>query len=109
MRRGTTPTLRVTVDADVTAMSIYLAMRCGKHLLVRGDDTLDVSLDESGETPKTVIVCRLNQSETLAMRAGEKCEVQIRAVTDGGDTALASTIGSVPVERILQDGVLGGD
>lgn len=108
MRRGTTPTLRVTVDADVTAMHIYLALKCGRNAIVRENDTLDVALDESGDEPKTVITCRLSQSETLSMRAGERCEVQLRAVTDEGATALASNIGSIPVGRILQDGELDG-
>lgn len=105
MRRGTTPTLRVTVDADIHEMGIHLTLKCGRKTIDKTGGDLEVSLDESGGT---VIVLPLTQADTLAMNAGQKCEVQIRAVDNGGAIALASTIGSIPVDRILLDGELHG-
>ena len=105
MRRGTTPTLRVTVDADITEMDVYLALRAGRVLIVKETDALDMSLGEDG---KTTVLCPLTQADTLKMAAGTNCEVQVRAIEGDGAVAIATTIGSVPVERILQDGVLGG-
>lgn len=108
MRRGTTPTLRVTVDADITEYKLYLALKTRGKLIVKSDE-LEVSTEEGDKGTVTVIICRLTQEDTLAMQAGQKCEVQIRAVDKGGATALASNIDSIPVERILQDGVLDGE
>ncbi len=105
MRRGTTPTLHVTVDADLTDMELYLALKTGgRPLVVKRNRDMEVSVEDG----KTSIELRLSQSDTLAMKAGDKCEVQLRAVTDGGDTAIATTIASIPVQRILQDGELDG-
>ena len=105
MRRGTTPTLHVTVDADLTDMELYLALKSGgRPLVVKRNRDMEVSVEDG----KTSIELRLSQSDTLAMKSGDKCEVQLRAVTDGGDTAIATTIASIPVQRILQDGELDG-
>ena len=110
MRRGTTPTLRVTADADISQYDIYLALKTRGKLLVKSGDALDVSTEEDGEgNVSTVVLCRLTQADTLSMQAGQRMEVQIRAIDDGGATALASNIDSVPIDRILQDGVLGGE
>lgn len=109
MRRGTTPNIRVTVNADITDMYIYLAFSVGRYLFVLENDDLNIELDESGDSPSTVITATLTQEQTLAMKSGYDCEVQIRAVKDSGITAIATTIAKIPVERILQDGVLSGD
>lgn len=109
MRRGTTPTLRVTVDADLTGMSLYLALKAGgRALVVKRNADMDIEVDGEGDDAATVITVKLSQSDTLGMKSGDKCEVQLRAVTDGGETALATNIGSLPVQRILQDGELYG-
>lgn len=105
MRRGTTPTLHVTVDADLTDMELYLALKTGgRPLVVKRNRDMEIAVEDG----KTSIELRLSQSDTLAMKAGDKCEVQLRAVTDGGETAIATTIASIPVQRILQDGELDG-
>lgn len=105
MRRGTTPTIRVTVaDADITGMRIYLTLESGRTEITRENDSLEISLEDGD----TVILCRLTQAETLAFKPGQRCEVQIRAIDNGGAVALASTIGSIPVDRILLDGELDG-
>lgn len=105
MRRGTTPTLHVTVDADLTDMEVYLALKTGgRPLVVKRNRDVEMAVEDG----KTTMDVKLTQSDTLAMKAGDKCEVQLRAVTDGGETAIATTIATIPVQRILQDGELDG-
>ena len=101
MRRGTTPTITVTVDGDVTEYTLYLAFKAGSETRVKTGEDLDVSVVDGS----TVITCKLTQADTLAMTA-KTCEVQVRAVKDSGATALATDIGAIPVKRILQQGVL---
>ena len=103
MRRGTTPTITVTVDADLTGMSLYLAFKQpGTPPLVKADTDLDVTV----EGQETTISATLTQEETLAMREGVDVKVQLRGVDNSGAVAVASSIGSIPVSAILQDGVL---
>lgn len=102
MRRGTTPTITITVDADLTGMIIHLAFKTGERLLIKTNKDFDISYEEN----KTVITCKLTQEETLSMQSGKNCEVQIRAVQNNGKTAVATTIGTISVARILEDGVI---
>lgn len=106
MRRGTTPTITATVDADLTGLTLYLAFsQAGcSPLFVKTGDELVVTVDGDQST----IECALTQEDTLKLNAGGMVEVQLRAVASGGAVALATDITSVPVERILQDGVLNG-
>lgn len=108
MRRGTTPTITATVNADISHMSIHLAFKVGSTLIVKTGEDLEVStVTEDGKT-STVIVAVLSQEETLKMKSGKECEVQIRAVEANGTIAIATTIGSIPVKRILEEGVIYG-
>lgn len=62
MRRGTTPTITVSVDADITDMNIHLAFKCGSRLIVKQGDDLTVEAVEGG----TEITTTLTQQDTLA-------------------------------------------
>ena len=105
MRRGTTPTINITVDSDLTGYVIYLTFRQNDgQSITKTNDALNIDVDDD----KTFIDCTLTQEETLMFNPPNCIEVQIRAVTPGGQTAVASTIASIPIERILQDGVLNG-
>lgn len=104
MRRGTTPTITVTIDADLTGMEVHLALKSGE-LIVKDTDDLTITYEEG----QTTIVANLTQEDTLAMKAGTNCQIQVRAYTPSGAVAMATTIGSVPVNQILEDGVLGGE
>lgn len=103
MRRGTTPTITATVDADLTGLDLYLAFRQAMaQPIVKTGDALEVEIADG----QTTITTTLTQAETLAMSDAYPVEVQVRAIGDGGDVALATTIASVEVDRILQEGVL---
>lgn len=108
MRRGTTPTITATVNADISAMSIHLAFKVGSTLIVKTGDDLDVSTITEDEETHTQIQTALTQEDTLAMKSGKECEVQIRAVQADGTIAIATTIGTIPVKRILEEGVIRG-
>lgn len=104
MRRGTTPTLVVTVGADLSGLEVHLAINSG-GLLIKETSDLEIEIEDG----TTTITAKLTQNDTLAMKSGQNCEVQVRAYTADGSIAMATTIGSVPVDRILEDGFLGGD
>ena len=107
-RRGTTPTKPVVVKgADLTDMDVRLAFRCGRHLAVKeqGDIEMEAFTDEKGVTC-TRVIATLTQEETLKWQAGQKVEVQVRAVDSAG-YALATKDREVgKAKRILQDGFI---
>lgn len=104
MRRGTTPTITATVNADLTGMAVHLAFKVGGNVIVKQGDDLDIVVDSEEET--TTVSTSLTQEDTLSMRSGKECEVQIRAVQDDGAVAIATCIGTIPVKRILEEGVI---
>ena len=102
MRRGTTPPFAVeVVGEDWTNLNIHLTFEAGALVTKSGDD-LTVTYADGVTTVSTV----LTQEDTLSFTAGIDCEVQIRAYNADGSLADATTIGRVPVERILEDGKL---
>lgn len=108
MRRGTTPTITVTVGADLSGMACHLAFQAGKSLIVKTNDDMDISVEGEGDDAVTTLVTKLTQAETLSMRYDSTCEVQLRAVANDGEIAIATTVGKIPVRRILEDGVING-
>lgn len=102
MKRGTTPTITMTADMDLTDWTVYTSIsggKCKNGLLTFDDERLT----KSYENEITTMTITLTQEETLALDVG-MVEVQLRAVKDG--TAIATSIEKVPIGRILQDGVI---
>lgn len=79
MRRGTTPTLTLTVDAELEGWACYVAIRSGCFTTIIEGDRLDVSQEDG----TTTIELTLTQEETLALRVGA-AEIQVRDVRNGG-------------------------
>lgn len=103
MRRGTTPTLTVTVDADIHDWETHVYISNG------GNDPLDLEgarLTMAYENGVTTVTFTLTQEETLAFEPAP-CELQVRAAKGG--VAVATDIRRVPVGRILKGGVIGGE
>lgn len=111
MIRGTTPTLEIVVDCDVDLLAEV-------HVTIQ--DSTGAQIDKTGaEVTKTrmsetqgTLAVTLTQAETLSLttdggRPGYAV-VQVRALFADG-TAAASDIFALPVERILKEGVIGGD
>ena len=98
MRRGTTPTVTLHVDADLTDCEVRVAMRNGGRTAVKTDDQINVV---SGKHESTVTM-RLTQRDTLALDASYPVEFQIRYKR--GDDACATDTAKTTVETILEEG-----
>jgi len=96
MRRGTTPTITITTDLDLTgASNLFVTFKQGTRLVM--EKTLsDVKVSENA------IVCRLSQSDTLALKENKEVQFQIRATL--GDQKVASNIMTSTADAILKDG-----
>lgn len=99
MRRGTTPTLQITVTGltDIEVQNLYLTLRQGQTTIEKTES--GVTID--GE----VISATLTQEETLSLTAKMDVAMQLRVLSTN-NTAYASNIITVPVEAILKEGVI---
>ena len=104
MRRGTTPTLTITViGLVVTDLStIKVTFKQGNIELTKTTD--EVTVDGENNT----ISVPLSQEDTLMFGSGN-VSVQIRGLLADGVTAIASKIKSISMEKILLDGVIEAD
>lgn len=101
MYRGTTPTLVLKLDTDVSLENLAEMWVTFKATNAEVNKTLsDVTIDD---TEKTIEV-PLSQRDTLAI-TGRTCSVQVRFKTSGG-LAYATTISNIEVENVLKDGVI---
>ena len=101
MRRGTTPLITLTVPMDLRGWSVYITLKNGVKQLTFENDMVSVDYADGISTLRFV----LTQEQTLSFKVGE-CEIQLRAAKDG--SAVASSIGTVKIERIIMDGVIDG-
>lgn len=97
MRKGTTPTHTFTlpIEAEALLSVRIIYSQNGNVVLTRNDATLE------GNTATV----KLTQEETLSFSSGSRAEIQVRALTAGGD-ALASDVISVHVDKLLENEVL---
>lgn len=104
MRRGTTPTLTITVTGlnvdDLKTIKVTFEQR-GKLIT---KETKDVTVDAENNA----ISVPFTQEDTLAFGEGY-VNVQIRGLLADGTTAIASKIKQVSMEDILLDGVITED
>ena len=95
MRRGTTPTITITTDIDLTAASnLFVTFKHG------GETIFEKTLKDVNVT-KNAVVCVLTQKDTLALK-GSTVRFQIRATL--GDSKVASNIMTASVDEILKGG-----
>lgn len=97
MIRGTTPelTFKLPFSAD-TLSEIYISFAQNRTVIfekTKSECTIDGNL----------IKVHLNQQDTLNLKNELTVEVQIRAITNGGDR-IASHIIQASAKRILKDG-----
>lgn len=97
MRRGTTPTITITTDLDLTqASNLFVTFKQGDR--VAFEKTLeDVTVTE------TSVICELDQNDTLALKDG-LVRFQIRATL--GDSKVASNIMTAFADEILKGGAI---
>ena len=100
MRRGTTPTLTITVTNLTVAdlKTIYVTFKQGDVELTKTND--DITVDEYYNT----ISVPLTQEDTLKFSG--TVSVQIRGLLEDGVTAIASKIKTISIDKILLDGVI---
>lgn len=98
MRRGTTPTITITTDLDLTqASNLFVTFKQGDRI------AFEKTLEDVTITPETV-VCELEQNDTLALKSGRNVSFQIRATL--GDSKVASNIMTASVDEILKGGAI---
>jgi len=104
MRRGTTPTLTISVTGLVVSdlKTIRVTFKQGNIELTK--TTEQVSVDSENNA----ISVPLTQEDTLMFGSGA-VNVQIRGLLEDGVTAIASTIKSFSMDKILLDGVIEAD
>jgi hypothetical protein len=100
MRRGTTPTLQITVTG-LSKIEIQVL-----HLIIEQQGVVIKKTEQDVSIDGEVISAALTQEETLSLTAGMDVAVQLRVLSKSG-TACASNIVPVPVGEILEDGVIG--
>lgn len=101
MRRGTTPTITITTDVDLTPYeTVILTIRDS------GGRQIDIAREDMQIT-QTEVKTVLTQQQTLGMSPGG-VQLQIRAANADG-VAIASNIMNTLAEAILKDGEIGGD
>lgn len=97
MRRGTTPTITIATDLDLSqASNLFITFKQGHRNL------FEKTIDDVLITPKSVI-CELTQLDTLSLKNGT-VQFQIRATL--GDSKVASNIMTASADEILKDGVI---
>lgn len=100
MYRGTTPTFnfKLPIEADtITAASVTFRQA--------GSVNIEKTLDDCTISEDTLTVS-LTEEETLSLRSGTVCPLEIQLRVGVGEARMASQIFTVPVERILKDGAL---
>lgn len=98
MYQGTTPAITMAVKGmDVSAMTAFVSFKRGADVLTKSGSDVTMVYD-SGED-KTVIVCKLTQEETLAMRQGDAI-VQCRFI-DSNNEAYATTKSKLNIKDVI--------
>lgn len=97
MIRGTTPTNRIRVNADLRGATVFVTYeQNGRNVLEKTGG--DVTVEED------LLTVTLSQEDTLALHEGP-VRIQVRYVTME-DKAGACKVMNATVERILKDGVI---
>ena len=99
MRRGTTPTISITVKglSDIQINKAYLTLKQRGTVVEKTEADMEIDGD--------ILQVALTQEETLKFMARAEINVQLRVLSTN-NTAYASNIVTVPVEAILKEGVI---
>ena len=97
MTRGTTPSITITTDTDLTALDV---------VVITIEDERGHKIDViPGEVTSASITAVLTQEQTLALENG-LVDIQVRAATADGKMAIASQVMRGYLGRVLKDGVI---
>lgn len=107
MYRGTTPTITINCDIDVSEfVTMWVTFRTQQLATYAPPKQVEVTKHLGDE----VVTVSLTQADTLLLGSlspdeDQQVEVQIRGRTEDG-RAFASNIMTAPLSRILKDGVI---
>jgi len=113
MYRGTTPTITINCDIDVSEfVTMWVTFRTQQLATYAPPKQVEVTKhlgDEGVDATDKVVTVSLTQADTLLLGSlspdeDQQVEVQIRGRTEDG-RAFASNIMTAPLSRILKDGV----
>ena len=102
MYRGTTPTLSIRANIDLSDWTVEVDIKGPSTLITKTG--ADVTVEE--DTRGCIVSTTLTQADTLSLSADSPAKVQLRAINDG--VAIASSIAAISVEDVLRDGTIGG-
>lgn len=114
MYRGTTPTITINCDIDVSEfVTMWVTFRTQQLATYAPPKQVEVTKhlgDEGVDATDRVVTVSLTQADTLLLGSlspdeDQQVEVQIRGRTEDG-RAFASNIMTAPLSRILKDGVI---
>lgn len=114
MYRGTTPTITINCDIDVSEfVTMWVTFRTQQLATYAPPKQVEVTKhlgDEGVDATDKVVTVSLTQADTLLLGSlspdeEQQVEVQIRGRTEDG-RAFASNIMTAPLSRILKDGVI---
>ena len=102
LTRGTTPTITINVKSEIDLTQVaQVWVYISQQNKVKVDKQItDVTIDSVNKT----ITLRLEQNDTLALRAGDAL-FQIRLLLSD-TTALATTASKINIIEIYKDGVI---
>ena len=102
MRRGTTPTVDLYIDEDLSGCEIYVTFsHRGKQITKRESE---IEAEFSGGA--TTLHVTLTQAETLSFNADNGAYVEIQVRYKRGERTCATDIQRVPVKRVLLEGAI---
>lgn len=100
LTRGTTPTVNIEVEADLTDYTCELSIgKYGKPYFTADNQQMSFSLSDG----KSNCAFKLTQQQMLACKTGE-CLMQMRAVKD--DTAIATEVVEIEVLDVIEQSVI---
>ncbi len=104
MRQGTTPTHTFSIPVPKNLINSIFINYTQRGAMIIEKSGEDISLEDKDEDSCAASVT-LTQGETLKLRPGSDCSIQVRFTTASGE-AFASQIILEPVEAVLKDGVI---
>ena len=102
MIRGTTPMITLKAKFDLRGWHLYVTLKQGLNSYTFENDNVEVDFKNG----YSFLSFMLTQEQTLSFNENGKVEIQLRAAKD--DSAIASKIEVVDVDRILMGGVIDG-
>lgn len=102
MIRGTTPTIRLKAKFDLRGWNNYVTLKQGLVEYTFENDDVEIEFEDG----YSIVSFMLTQEQTLSFNENNKVEIQLRAAK--GNSAIASKVATVDVDRILMGGIIDG-